>query len=349
MDEGLNESDQGSEITSQRSLLMVVVAFCVSFALIVRTSEFTTIFLSCIKLAQSFDLTRFDTPSFLRTQIELFQNLSAQNELVQSLSSNVLTKGDWSSGLRPKGFSFGRFRLIFLVAATDISVIVPTWNEECYLPKCLSSLRNQSLKRHYEIIVVDGGSTDRTLEIARAFADKVLVEPGKPVGAARNAGAKVAEGAILAFIDADTMASQAWLEGIIQSFRVNPSVVCVTGPTIPYGGSRFDELMYRVANGLERFSFKLGFPHVAGFNCAYKKNAFWSAGGFDENRELSEDIMLSLRIRDQGPILFNDEMIAYTSLRRIKKYGYPYLTTYYTINAVTVLLFGRTMAYPKIR
>src|SRR5208282_4188029 len=349
VDEELHELDHGSERASQCSLLVAVVAFCVSFALIVRTSEFTTILLSCVKLAQSFDLTRFDTPSFLRTQIELFQNLSAQNEFIQSLSTNMITKGDWSSGLRPKGFSFGRFRMIFLVAAADISVIIPTWNEEVYLPKCLSSLRYQSLKRHYEIIVVDGGSTDRTLEIAKTFADKVLVEPGKPVGAARNAGASVAEGAILAFIDADTMASQTWIEGIVQSLHMNPSAVGVTGPTIPYGGSRLDELMYRVANGLERFSFKLGFPHVAGFNSAYKKEAFWEAGGFDVNRELSEDVLLSLRIRHQGQILFSPDMVAYTSLRRINEYGYPYLTTYYMINVIIMMLFGRNLSYPKVR
>jgi hypothetical protein len=96
-------------------------------------------------------------------------------------------------------------------------------------------------------------------------------------------------------------------------------------------------------------SLKLGLPHVAGFNCAYKKGAFWKAGGFDENRELSEDVMLSLRIRHEGRILFNPDMVAYTSLRRIKKYGYPYLTTYYGINAGMLLLFNRSLAYPKIR
>ena len=337
------------ESSPERSLFVAVVAFCVSLAFIWRTSEFTTILLSCVKLAQSFDLTRFDTPSFLRTQIELFQNLSAQNELIQSVSTNMLTKGDWSSGFRPKGLIFSRFKMIFLVAATDISVIVPTWNEEGYLQRCLKSLRHQSLKRHYEIIVVDGGSTDRTLEIARSLADKVLVLPGKPVGAARNAGANMAEGTMLAFIDADTMASYTWLEGIIKSLSVNTSVVGVTGPTIPYGGSRFDELMYRVANGLERFSFKLGFPHVAGFNSAYKKEAFWKAGGFDANRELSEDVLLSLRIRHHGQILFSPAMVAYTSLRRINEYGYGYLTTYYTINIILLLLFGRNLSYPKIR
>ncbi len=59
--------------------------------------------------------------------------------------------------------------------------------------------------------------------------------------------------------------------------------------------------------------------------------------------------MLSLRIRHEGRIFFNPDMVAYTSLRRIMNYGYPYLTTYYMINAATMLLFKRTLAYPKIR
>jgi hypothetical protein len=59
--------------------------------------------------------------------------------------------------------------------------------------------------------------------------------------------------------------------------------------------------------------------------------------------------MLSLRMRHHGPIVFNPEMVAYTSLRRIKKYGYPYLTTYYAMNAAMILLFDRTLGYPQIR
>ena len=201
-----------------------------------------------------------------------------------------------------------------------------------------------------EVIVVDGGSADRTVEIAEEYADRVLVEPGKPVGAARNIGAKAASGSILAFIDADTTASGNWIDEIEHTLKTYPTAVGVTGPTQPYEGTRLDELAYHVATGwVQRLSLKLGLPHVAGFNCAYKKNEFWEAGGFDEHRQLSEDIMLSLKIRHQGPILFNPEMLAYTSLRRIKNYGYPYLTTYYAMNWGTMLLFNRTLGYPKIR
>jgi cellulose synthase/poly-beta-1,6-N-acetylglucosamine synthase-like glycosyltransferase len=186
--------------------------------------------------------------------------------------------------------------------------------------------------------------------VAEKYAHKILVEPGTAVGAARNMGAKEAQGDILAFVDADTMACESWLEEITHTFIRNPAAVGVTGPTLPYEGAQLDHLVYHIATGwAQRFSLKLGLPHVAGFNCAYRKRPFWDAGGFDENRELSEDVMLSLRIRHEGKVVFNPEMVAYTSLRRIKKYGYPYLTTYYVINASAMLLFNKTLGYPKVR
>jgi len=111
-----------------------------------------------------------------------------------------------------------------------------------------------------------------------------------------------------------------------------------------------DRLAYNVATGLaQRFSLRLGRPHIAGFNCAYRRDAFWNAGGFDDDRVLLEDVMLSLRMRHEGQILFNPKMVAYTSLRRIKKYGYPYLMTYNLINWIVMLLFNRTLGYPQVR
>ena len=199
-------------------------------------------------------------------------------------------------------------------------------------------------------MVVDGGSTDRTMDVAEKYADKVLVKPKAPVGMARNNGAEHAEGEILSFIDADTMASNHWIQQIEDALHENFAAAGVTGPTYPYEGTQLDKLLYHMATGwAQRLSLKLGLPHVAGFNCAYRKNAFWNAGGFDENRDLSEDVMLSLRIKHEGQILFNPEMLAYTSLRRIQKLGYPYLVTYYVINAITLMLFHKNLPYPKIR
>ena len=224
-----------------------------------------------------------------------------------------------------------------LVISLGISVIVPTLNEEKYITRCLKSLTRQTYQGNYEVIVVDGGSKDKTVELAEGLADKVLVRPG-PAGFARNEGARAATDDVYAFLDADTMASTQWLENMEESFNSNCYVSCVTGPTYPYEGNRWDHVAYViVTQWLSRISAKVGLPHVPGFNCAYRKTPFWKVGGFDEKRRLSEDIILSTKIRKEGQVRFNKNMVAYTSLRRIKKHGYPYLTTFYVINGLIAL------------
>lgn len=339
----LSNRNSAGDGLAHSSIMLTIVAAMVALAVALKSPELSAVLLSFFtRLPQFSELYAHFDAAFIRGQAELLQNLSGQ----------MLAKGEWTSfDFRPRSLPFGmRLKYMFVAAATDISVIIPTLNEERYLPNCLSSLVNQSGREFREIIVVDGGSTDQTVQVARKNSDRVLVKPGQAVGASRNIGALAAKGEILAFIDADTIADVGWLEELSRSFHDDPGAVGVTGPTLPYGGTTLDQLAYHVATGwAQRFSLKLGLPHVAGFNCAYRKGAFWDAGGFDEGRELSEDVMLSLRIRHQGRIVFNPNMIAHTSLRRIKKYGYPYLTTYYAINAAMLLLFKKNLAYPKVR
>src|SRR5690554_7504849 len=93
-----------------------------------------------------------------------------------------------------------------------ISVIVPAHNEDKYISQCLESLSTQDYpKSLYEIIVVDNNSADKTSEIAANFNVKILQQSTGPVGAVRNAGASLAKGGLLAFIDADCVAPKDWL------------------------------------------------------------------------------------------------------------------------------------------
>jgi GT2 family glycosyltransferase len=320
---------------------------------------FFTVFLTLILAAKALDLWAILIPELSRLfqyfminiRPQMMLTARSEMEFLQNLTGQVLLRGELASlevGSRPLPFGT-KIKNILVIGACDISVIIPALNEEKYLPRCLESLSRQSRKEELEIIVVDGGSNDRTVEVAMQYAHKVIVKPS-PVGVGRNIGAKRAEGKVLAFIDADTMACENWIEEIARTFDSSSNAAGVTGPTLPYEGTELDKLAYHVATGwAQRLSLKLGRPHVAGFNCAYRPGPFWDAGGFDENRVLSEDVTLSLKMRHQGPILFNPEMIAYTSLRRIKKYGYLYLTTYYAINAAMMLLFDRTLGYPQVR
>ncbi|GEM_PF-301069 len=239
--------------------------------------------------------------------------------------------------------------ILFFFGTCEVSVVIPTLNEGKYVSKCLDSLRRQDFDGGFEVIVVDGGSRDGTLDLAKLIADKVIVCEGRPVGDARNLGAKLAEAEMVAFIDADTVASHRWLSSIRSSLS-RPGVVGVAGPTLPYGGSALDVLAYKVATGwLQRFSMVFGLPHVAGFNCAYRRRPFLECGGFEEGRTLSEDLALSLKIRHEGRLLFNKRMVAYTSTRRVRKYGYVRLAMFYLLNDAIFALTRRSLYYPQVR
>ena len=91
-----------------------------------------------------------------------------------------------------------------------VSVIVPAYNVEKYIPKCLDSLINQTLKE-IEIIVVDDGSSDKTAEIVSSFCKnddrvKLIKQKNKKQGEARNNGIKHSEGEYIGFIDSDDLA-----------------------------------------------------------------------------------------------------------------------------------------------
>jgi len=110
-----------------------------------------------------------------------------------------------------------------------VSVIIPTRNEENVLDDCLFSVFNQSV-RPFEVIIVDGNSTDRTLEIARKFPVRILIEgPLSSLPNARNLGVAYADGEIIFIIDADVILDKYCIENALDYFR-NPDVLAV----IPY-------------------------------------------------------------------------------------------------------------------
>src|SRR5687767_1303804 len=101
----------------------------------------------------------------------------------------------------------------------DLSIVIPAYNEEKYLPQTLEALQT-ALRSivDQEIIVVDNASTDATREIAAGFAGvKVVDEPERNIGAARNAGARASTGEAIVFLDADTLVRPGVFEKIIDT------------------------------------------------------------------------------------------------------------------------------------
>jgi hypothetical protein len=327
-----------------KPLVLFSLAFLVSLALILNSPDFSTFMISYL--------------TGILKQLEIYARLDPllfryQGEFLQNLQGQFLQRGDWASlDIKPRSIPFGtRMKCMLMVSAIDVSVIIPTWNEEKYLPRCLKSLANQSNKLPFEIIVVDGGSTDQTISIAEKYADVVLVGNGRPVGAARNRGAEVAKGDILAFIDADTVASDLWLQEIAIFFRSNLSAVGVTGPTLPYDGNTVDSITYRFWTiYLQKILLSMGMPHVIGFNCAYRRKSFLQAGGFDEKAVMSEDILLAQKMRRFGRIMYDKRMFALTSARRFQTCGHAYITALYLFNGFSTLLLNKSSKnYPPIR
>ena len=153
-----------------------------------------------------------------------------------------------------------------------ISVIIPALNEEKYIHIPLEALRHQTFK-DFEVIVVDGKSKDRTVQVARKYGAKVIVEKSA-VSKARNIGARAAKGKLLVFLDGDTKPGKDLLKAYHD--RIKGKVIAATGPIYPLEKTkRRIRYAYKfVTVDLIKFSIKAGFPSLVGSNFAITKAVF---------------------------------------------------------------------------
>ena len=201
-----------------------------------------------------------------------------------------------------------------------ISVVIPALNEEKYIETTLRSLKNQDFKGKFEIIVVDGMSKDNTVKIAKKYADRVLVAKKLGIGAARNAGAKIAKGKILLFVDADTIPVFNALTELSEKFK-KKNLVGAGFPVVALSPHFRDFMIYWMYNIFMKTSIRYGNPQIPGFCCAYRKDVFDKIGGFDESIETWEDYDLSSRMGKHGKIICLEKTLTLTSPRRFEKWG----------------------------
>lgn len=203
-----------------------------------------------------------------------------------------------------------------------ISVIVPAYNEEQNIGMCLQSLSRQTIPRDsYEIIVVDGGSKDRTREIAGEYADLVFIQTSRKVGGARNDGAQKARGAIIATTDADCIIPPEWLSVISAAFERDPGIVQLYGPVDPREGGLKNHLFLALANTFSRFGYYTRlFYYTLGCNTAFRKEAFFS-GGMYRTVDAGDDLEIAKRMKDLGQVKFENRMRVVFSMRRYEQFG----------------------------
>lgn len=181
-----------------------------------------------------------------------------------------------------------------------LSFIVPAHDEEALLPETLRTLRAsaETLNTSYEIVVVDDSSTDATVEIGRALADRVVSVKLRQIAGTRNAGAKAARGDVLVFVDADTLVPPKTLRYMARALGngvVGGGAWVETDPLTPAWAKLVTRLIVFGFCGLAR--------NAGGCFLFARRADFDAVGGFDERYFASEEAHLSIALKRRGPFV----------------------------------------------
>lgn len=198
-----------------------------------------------------------------------------------------------------------------------LSIIIPTLEEEKYLPILLNSIKKQNLTEQYEIIVADAGSKDRTVKIAKNQGCKIT-KGGLPA-LGRNKGAKVAKGKLLLFLDADTILPESSLKKFLFEFKKRN--LDIAGFLIqPWGEKKFFKISYNLFYNLPVLVLEKILPHSVGA-ILIKKSLFQKIGDFDEKIKLGEDHIYSRKALRFGKFGILRTAKVYYSERRFERDG----------------------------
>jgi len=197
-----------------------------------------------------------------------------------------------------------------------ISVIVPFYNSEKTVRRCINSLLNQSYpKNEYEIIFVDDGSTDGSVDMVSKFKKiKLIKQPHRGPAVARNIGVKNSKGQIVLFTDADCIPDKNWIKNMVEPFK-DKKIIGVSGTYKTFNKSsliaRFAgyeiEKRHKMLEKQEQIDF------VGTFSAAFRKNVFLKVKGFDETFPTAsgEDPELSFRLEKFGKMIFQLNAFVY--------------------------------------
>jgi glycosyltransferase involved in cell wall biosynthesis len=213
-----------------------------------------------------------------------------------------------------------------------VSVVVCAKNEEKDIEQCLRLLSVQ--KPLPEIIIVDGHSTDSTVEIAKKYADKVVFDNKAGLADARNVGWKAASGDIVAYCDADSHPEQGWVAAIIKNME---DAICVSGPIISYDGGWYRKLSLKLWGDIApRIAAKIRYNNVWGANMAFRRDTLEKE---PFRARFLEDFEIGHRLRKIGKVKFTKEMSLPISSRRFAKGFYRICLRYYIPATLKILLF----------
>jgi glycosyltransferase involved in cell wall biosynthesis len=233
-----------------------------------------------------------------------------------------------------------------------ISFIIPAYNEEALIGLCIDSIKRE-INRFgcvAEIIVVDNLSTDRTAAIATERGARVIECRTKGVTHARQAGFLAASWGLHAYIDADNILPDGWLDNVYALWH--NQVVAISGPPYFYEESTIVTGLAALFFQLQRVAHRVGGASLQGGNFIVKRDALIAIGGHSTNIEFfGEDTDLAARLSKVGIVRVVPAMWIYSSSRRLRAQGVVRTAWTYTINYLSVSIFGRpaTIKYSDFR
>ncbi|MFH0852446.1 MAG: glycosyltransferase family 2 protein [bacterium] len=212
-----------------------------------------------------------------------------------------------------------------------LSFVIPAYNEEKYIGKCLLSVFKELEGKDYdtEVIVVNNACTDRTRQIAAEFPGvRIVDEMEKGLVPARRAGFLASSGDLIANVDADTMLSPGWTEKVFKEFSKDENLVALSGPFIYYDLTGFVSFWVQVfyylgflSNLINHHIFRGG-SVLQGGNFIVTREALEKIGGYNPDLNFyGEDVDIARRIRKVGNVKFTLGLPMYASGRRLKAEG----------------------------
>lgn len=201
------------------------------------------------------------------------------------------------------------------------TVVVPTFNEEYFLPKTLESLKRLDLQPD-EILVVDSNSSDKTRDVAKKYGAKVVIEKARGIGLARQRGLEAATGDFVAFTDADTVVPHDWLTKIVTALQKPDTVGVYGGVNVEYGWLPYRIYLKFTIPILLELHQLFGLPMPPGQNMAMWKEAAIKAGGYPTHFKIGEDIEMARRLAKIGKVAYLRDNYVISSGRRGNE-GWP--------------------------
>jgi glycosyltransferase involved in cell wall biosynthesis len=198
-----------------------------------------------------------------------------------------------------------------------VSFIIPAFNEADMIVDTLAQLHNFVPKVGYEVIIVDNGSKDNTVQLAQSYNDTVVSCPTGTIAAVRNCGVKASSGKVLVFLDADVKLTQQWQENIdsaIENIEVNPLIITGSRCSPPENNNTLNNNWFNLLVDSKSATY-INSGHLITSKILFNKIC-----GFDEKLRTAEDHDFCIRATELGALIITNSTL------KVIHDGYP--TTY---------------------